>query len=55
MGAASSNVSLLQDKEFKRVLTEIGSWRITECGVRKAINEKWFVVRFSVCFICTVS
>ena len=25
MGAAFSNVSLLQDKEFKRVLTKIGS------------------------------
>ena len=32
MGAAFSNVSLLQDKEFKRVLIEIGSWRITEGG-----------------------
>ena len=32
MGAAFSNVSLLQDKEFKRVLTKIGSWRITEGG-----------------------
>ena len=32
MGAALSKVSLLQDKEFKRVLTETGSWRLTEGG-----------------------
>ena len=32
MGAALSKVSLLQDEKLKRVLTEIGSWRMTEGG-----------------------
>ncbi len=31
-GAALSNVSLSQDREFMRVLTEAGSWRMTEGG-----------------------